>query len=256
MKIVTLNAWGGRMKDRFSGFFNRYRDVDLWLFQEVYNSKKEEEFVAIGGYEKPDFSLNQTLSALLTPYKDYFCPTFRDIYGLSAFMRPDIKVISFGEALVARGDWHGGDYDGKGDHNRKLQWLEIEMKGKSLLVLNAHLTHRPEGKGDSSKRLLQSEAIVRFMSLFDCPKILMGDFNLLPDTESIRVIERAGMRNLIKEYGIASTRTEVYKKPHRFADYVFVSEDIEVKDFKVLPDVVSDHSPVYLDFEIGQRKAA
>ena len=26
-----------------------------------------------------------------------------------------------------------------------------------------------------------------------------------------------------------------------FADYIFVSKDIKVKDFKVLPDEVSDH---------------
>jgi endonuclease/exonuclease/phosphatase family metal-dependent hydrolase len=92
--------------------------------------------------------------------------------------------------------------------------------------------------------------IVNFMNLFDCPKILMGDFNLLPDTESIKIIEAAGLRNLIKEFGITETRTELYKKKLRFADYAFVSPEIKVKDFKVLPDVVSDHSPQYLDFEI------
>jgi endonuclease/exonuclease/phosphatase family metal-dependent hydrolase len=58
-----------------------------------------------------------------------------------------------------------------------------------------------------------------------------------------------GMRNLITEYGVTSTRTSLYTKTEeRFADYIFVSKDIEVKDFKVLPDVVSDHAALLLEF--------
>lgn len=124
------------------------------------------------------------------------------------------------------------------------------MNGKKVLIVNVHLTHRPEGKSDSEKRFKQSKIIIDFLGMFDCPKILVGDFNLLPDTESIAMIERAGMRNLIKEYNVTSTRTELYKKPLQFADYIFVSPEINVREFKVLPDVVSDHAPLYLDFEI------
>jgi len=79
--------------------------------------------------------------------------------------------------------------------------------------------------------------------------VLCGDFNLLPDTESLKRLEGIGLRNLIKEYGITSTRTSFYDKPAKFADYALVSEGIEVKDFKILPDEVSDHSPMYLEFE-------
>ena len=211
---------------------------------------KEEEFITVEGYEKPDFSLNETLSGYLNLHKSHFCQVFRGIYGISTFFKSDMHIIGSGEILIAKGDWHGGDYDGQGDHHRKLQWFEIRHGEKSFLLMNVHLTHRPEGKKDSPKRLLQSDLIVRFMNMFDCPKILIGDFNLLPDTESIALIEKAGMRNLIKEFGVTSTRTEIYKKPYRFADYAFVSPDVKVTEFRVLPDVVSDHSPLYLEFEI------
>jgi len=59
------------------------------------------------------------------------------------------------------------------------------------------------------------------------------------------------MRNLIKDYDITSTRSKLYtkhKKPVLFADYIFTSPEIEVRDFKVLPDVVSDHLPLLLDY--------
>ena len=56
------------------------------------------------------------------------------------------------------------------------------------------------------------------------------------------------MRNLVKEYEITSTRTSFYKKSEdKHADYIFVSNGIEVKDFRVLPEEVSDHSALYLE---------
>ena len=79
--------------------------------------------------------------------------------------------------------------------------------------------------------------------------MLCGDFNLLPDTESLRMLESAGLRNLVVECGVTSTRTSLYARPEPFADYVFVSDGIAVRDFHVLPDVVSDHTPLLLEFD-------
>lgn len=236
------------MKDGIEDFLNREKDADAWFFQEVYNSNKEEQY--LGGGLKPHFSLYEAISKRLSSHRGHFCDVFQGIYGISTFFKPDVCIKSSGEMLLAKGDWHGGEYDGQGDHNRKLQWFEISLGGKNLLLMNTHLTHRPEGKRDSPKRILQSDMLIRFMKMFDCPKVLAGDFNLSPDTESIQMIEAAGMRNLIKEFRIASTRTSIYEKPNRFADYIFVSKDIKVNDFKVFPDEISDHSPLFLDFEV------
>lgn len=59
-----------------------------------------------------------------------------------------------------------------------------------------------------------------------------------------KLFEDAGMRNLIKEYGVTSTRTSHYTKDEKFADYAFITQGIKVKDFKVLPDEFSDHTPL------------
>jgi endonuclease/exonuclease/phosphatase family metal-dependent hydrolase len=181
----------------------------------------------------------------------YFCPTVGDRYGMATFINKGIQIIEQGEILLARGQYKKGDHDW--DHHRRLQWFEVLIEDKKLLIANVHLTHRPEGKQDSERRERQSEMIISFLNIFDCPKILCGDFNLLPDTKSIQMIERAGMRNLIKEYNITSTRTELYKKPLRLADYVFVSPEIKINSFTVLPDVISDHSPLFIDFDIQQK---
>ena len=94
--------------------------------------------------------------------------------------------------------------------------------------------------------------MIDFLKTVDGEVILCGDFNLLPDTESIKKFSDFGLRNLIYENNITSTRTSFYTKQDKFADYVFVSEGISVEEFKVLPDEVSDHSALYLDFSIGK----
>ena len=104
------------------------------------------------------------------------------------------------------------------------------------------------GKEDNPDRLQQSANIVRFIRTLKTPIIFCGDFNLLPDSESIKILEDAGLKNLIREYGVTSTRTSFYKKPGKFADYAFVSKEVIVKDFKVLPDEVSDHAPLLIEF--------
>ena len=57
------------------------------------------------------------------------------------------------------------------------------------------------------------------------------------------------MKNLIKEYKVTTTRSHFYTKEHKFADYILVSPEIEVKKFEVIQDVVSDHLPLMLEFD-------
>ncbi len=114
------------------------------------------------------------------------------------------------------------------------------------MICNFHGLWNGKGKSDTEDRLKQSEKILEFIGGTDDSVILAGDFNLSPDTESLAMLEK-DMRNLIKEYGITSTRTSYYEKENKFADYVLVSPGIAVKDFRVLPDEVSDHAALYLE---------
>ena len=60
------------------------------------------------------------------------------------------------------------------------------------------------------------------------------------------------MRDLIKENQIQTTRNHYYAEIEKYhdyiADYCFISKDLVIKDFKVLPDEISDHQPLYLEF--------
>lgn len=87
------------------------------------------------------------------------------------------------------------------------------------------------------------------MSNFGGRKILCGDFNLDISTESVRMLEQE-MINLVREFKINSTRSALAPLGKgRFADYIFASDKIKINKFNVLNDVVSDHLPLYVDFE-------
>ena len=131
---------------------------------------------------------------------------------------------------------------------RNLQYVTVEGASGPFSVVNFHGLWNGRGKGDSDERIEQSRKILEFLAGRREPFVLCGDFNLLPGTESLRMIEAAGLRNLVAEFGVRSTRTSLYARREKFADYVFVSEGIEVRDFRVLPDEVSDHAPLLVEF--------
>lgn len=152
MKLITLNIWGGRVKDSFKNFFEQYQDVNFFLFQEVINSALEKE-VSWTKEFVPDLDLYKRLSGLLPKHVGYFVQTVGN-YGISGFLDKNSNVIEYGEHLLARGNWsHGGtEQDPNRDINRKLQWFEVVINGQICLLASVHLTHRPEGKQDSEKR--------------------------------------------------------------------------------------------------------
>ena len=138
------------------------------------------------------------------------------------------------------------------NHSGNFQYLKIKLEGDEFLIGNLHGLWQASGKRDTSERVDQSKNLKNFFDNYSCKKILCGDFNLRPETQSISTLEE-NFKNLVKEYGIATTRTHFYKDADKYndhiADYIFVSSDIKVEDFRVLNNVVSDHLPLVIEFK-------
>jgi endonuclease/exonuclease/phosphatase family metal-dependent hydrolase len=121
-------------------------------------------------------------------------------------------------------------------------------------VYNVHGVSRPGDKLDSAGRLMQSRKLLESCSTCKGLKVVGGDFNLDPSTQSVHLFTQAGYRNLLAEYHIATTRNrfvwERYPETKQlFSDYVFVNEELRVTEFKVPNVEVSDHLPMLLTFE-------
>ncbi len=253
MKILSLTTWGGRAgKEQLLTFLKEQSaTVDVFCLQEVWSAPYEHyEGASAGGLviQHGDVMTHglHEIASTLPDFEYFFHPHFMDNYGLTVLVRKRLDVRGSGEHWVhkERGFMPEGDI---GHHARNLQYVTVQNDGADYTIMNFHGLWNGMGKTDSEDRLLQSRKIVDSFRSHPGKIVLMGDFNLLPDTQSITLLEEAGLRNLVTEYGVTSTRTSIYKKPEKFADYAFVSSGVEVKDFTVLPDEVSDHAALLLE---------
>lgn len=250
MKLISLNTWGGRAGlDNLLAFLKDHEDTDIFCLQEAWSGGEHMVGKIAGGVPLHGIvpQLIQEIETVLPGHRVFFRPHFYDFYGLALFIKKDISVIEEGELFVYKERGYASIHD-LGDHARNVQHATIETPSGLRTILNFHGLWNGKGKNDTEDRLLQSDNIINFIKHIPHPYVLAGDFNLLPETESILKLESSGLKNLIKENNITSTRTSLYKKPVRFADYVFVSKEIRVADFNVLPEEVSDHSALYLEF--------
>jgi endonuclease/exonuclease/phosphatase family metal-dependent hydrolase len=178
---------------------------------------------------------------------DYLGKVDYELYfGLAMFVRTNIAVKQEGEVFVYRERDSAVDGDNS-TLGRNLQYVQFENDKRKFTIVNFHGLWNGKGKVDAPERIEQSQKAKTFLDSIKGAKILCGDFNLLPDTKSIGILEQ-GMTNLVKKYDVTSTRSHFYTKPEKFADYILISPEVKVLNFEVLQDAVSDHLPLTLEF--------
>jgi len=255
MKIISLNAWCGRAGEPLHDFFIKHKNIDIFCLQEVDldGTKFGPEVTGNNDSNTPkgDPHLFYSLTDILSDHHGFFSPTLDHWWGNAIFIKKSLyqRISASGEIVVSDDQQQYVDYETW--FRRAIQWIDFSENDKKYTLVNFHgLWEKGKGKNDSDDRFKQSKKILAFLeSKNERNIILAGDFNLNPDTQSIKMIEEFSLKNLIKEFSITDTRTSFYKKENRFADYIFVSPDICVKNFKVLPDEVSDHAPLYLEID-------
>ncbi|MFC1625603.1 endonuclease/exonuclease/phosphatase family protein [Patescibacteria group bacterium] len=234
MRIIYLNTWYGQIKRDFFSFLKDNVGADVFCFQEV----------------SPQ--LFNELENILSNHGGIYATENKAelmgfVYGQAIFIRKNFKILSSGKVDLYRQVINDVGY---------LQFVQVKIGQKEVCLGNIHGKARPGYKLDTPARIRQSRIIIDYFKNKKGAKIIGGDFNLLPQTKSIKMFEKAGYRNLIDEYKIKITRNRLAweqfpnEEKQYFADYVFTSSDIKVKNF-VVPNIeISDHLPLILDFEI------
>lgn len=219
-------------------FFAENKTVDIFCLQEIYHGATKPLVEDKGDR----YNLFSEIKDILTDHEALFRPSIEG-YGLAMFVSKDLAISEEGSVSI----YDVENYTSGANHPRNLQYVCFENQGGKYIIVNVHGIWNGQGKTDTPDRIQQSVRIREFMEKFpDHKKIVCGDFNLTIDTESVSVLEK-GMRNLIRENGVTSTRTSLYPKSEKYADYIFVSPNIEVKQFKVVPEEVSDHNALFLE---------
>lgn len=250
MKLITLNTWAGRIRSIREFLASHSDDVDIFCFQEIFKGDTNWGSEDLTNIDDANQHLFEDIEKILPNHKGLFCPVHKDIYGISIFIKKNAAILGLGDIVIFENNNFPDPTNPNADRSRKMQWIKFKKDNEEFLLMNVHGHWTGQGKSDTAERIKQSEIIAEFIKNNSMPskKILCGDFNLRPDTKSSEIIE-AQLKNLIKEYKINSTRTELYTKSEKYADYIYVSLDIKVNSFSVLSDAVSDHAPLFLDFD-------
>ena len=240
MKLITLNTWGGRINKPLLDFIENNKDIDIFCFQEINNDASSKVVES----SEEDKNLFSHIQDVLPDFTGYFSPQVPGI-GHAIFIKKYLVVDNVGTHPILAEDEIVNMPD---SFPRILQ--SIRLKDLSLSIYNFHGVPKGEKK-DNPVREIQTNRVMEIINKDTNPKIIVGDFNLNPDTRAIATFE-SKFTNQIKESDYTTTRNHYYSKSKDFpfADYIFTSLEIKVLEFKVLNDEVSDHLPLLLNFEI------
>ena len=239
----SLNSWQYR-KDNAAEMV-RMNDVDILGMQEVLlnqmNDLKERlpQYTAIGvgredGADKGEFS-----------------PIF--------YKKDRFSAIESGTFWVSETPEVAGSKGWDASYIRVATWAILKEKttGKEIFAINTHLDNdgliaRKEG---GNLLLKKAEELGKGL-----PIVLTGDFNDTPQSEAIKNITDASKANYLVDSKTIALKTSgtdwtfhnfgrLAESERPLIDYIFVSKQIKVQDYAVLPDTlngtfVSDHKPV------------
>lgn len=168
-----------------------------------------------------------------------------------AFGNVTYSSIPFSQTstVFTRGEYKNNFNFDEDDYNiRAFQHVQIEVNGKKLNLLNHHGHHIDSHKLGDDETMRQITQIIEYIKNLEGSVILCGDFNLSPESKSIKLIDE-NLVNLSVQYKLKTTRSKLTYK-NEVCDYIFVSHDIKVNSFTMDDTIISDHNALILDFDL------
>ncbi|NQW58861.1 MAG: endonuclease/exonuclease/phosphatase family protein [Polynucleobacter sp.] len=229
MKIIffNINQFNNDPKGLEKFFTDHKKTVDIFCIQEI-----------------PETPINSLNDILYDYYKFHFSKILPD-YNCRADLSTFVKKTSFDQ--IEQKAINVGHSD-----VTPAILTSFEYTNKTYNLINYHGIALPGHKNDTKSRIKASRLIIKCLNSLDGHKIIGGDFNLNPESKSIRMFEQAGYLNLIKEYNIKTTRNnnawKLYPDGKQYyADYTLVDSDLKINSFDVINTQISDHLPMVLD---------
>jgi endonuclease/exonuclease/phosphatase family metal-dependent hydrolase len=244
LRLIQSNIWCGKLKHRLIDFVAAERP-DIICMQDVNDLPGPpgplfaslEELRAAGQFTASDLAATYSYNYMNRQLN----------YGNAVLAR--LPVVSH-DSLFTNGAYKAG-YDRVTDDNnaRVLQRVTLAAPGGGQFhVLNYHGYHDHASKGGGPITLQHTRVIADYIKQLEGPVILAGDFNLAPETESIAVLD-AVLTNLSTKHGLTNTYNRLNNQ-QVVCDYIFVNDLVKVNHFNAADPLISDHLPLFLDFDV------
>jgi len=176
---------------------------------------------------------------------------FGGLMEFGNYTKSQFKIIKAQNVFVQNHFTYTPDHSKWPDEDYRAVLVTDHMiNGKKLRILNYHGVWTRNKRG-TEKSITANKIINELALQAEGEVIICGDFNLFPDTPSMKIFEN-NFTSLVDVYKIKTTRpqaNELSNLERNVVDYILVSKGIDVKDFQVVDSNVSDHLPLVLDFE-------
>lgn len=243
MKIMSLNIWQGRLGRVLLKDLEK-SGVDFACMQEAVAYDRQ-SLGLINSYHEVGKSLELD--------EQFFSKLMSSKLGDKelAFGNVIYSSIPFTQTSTV---FTGGEYKNnfnfdEDDYNiRAFQHVQVELNGSKLNLLNHHGHHIDSHKLGDDETMRQVKQIIEYIEHLEGSVILCGDFNLSPESDSIKLIDEK-LVNLSVEHNLKTTRSKLTSK-NEVCDYIFVSHDIKVNSFVMNDTIISDHNALILDFDL------
>ena len=136
--------------------------------------------------------------------------------------------------------------DGVDSEPRTLAVATVDIQGTKMMFGNTHLDYT-----NAENNLLQVKRIIEIFKEENLPVILGGDFNAVPESASIQLLDQHFTRSCTEDCAFTSPQSQ----PKRTIDYLMVSSDsgLEVLEHQVIEETyASDHRPVLATYRFGK----
>ncbi|MPM66375.1 hypothetical protein SDC9_113282 [bioreactor metagenome] len=241
----SLNSWQHR-KDNVAGMI-RYYEPDIIGMQEVLHSQLVDLTERLPRYT--DVGVGRADGKMAGEY----CSLF--------FKTDHFELLKEGNFSLSETPLKFGVKGWDAAYERMATWAVLKDKatGQKFICVNTHL----DNEGKLARKEGLKLVLVKAKELGGgLPVIVMGDFNDTAESESIRIMDRNGMKNTrgtaAVVYGPSWSfhdfgRLNMAERP--LIDHIYVSAPIEVNKYRVVNDTpeygyLSDHNPVLVNITI------
>ncbi|WP_309667471.1 endonuclease/exonuclease/phosphatase family protein [Tabrizicola sp.] len=264
MRIMCLNGWGGKLLGGLLPYVAASAPGVLCLQEVVHSPETAKDWLS---YRDGEHVLLQRANffrdvcSALPDHVATFCPAAQGVlwdddipipsqWGLATFVHRSYPVIGQVQGFVHKGYSPAG----YGDHPRSRSAHGVRVydyeNRRAVTITHMHGLRDLHGKMDTPERKEQAHRLLDMsqgLSEADDLRVICGDFNVEPDSDTLELLRTSGMVELVTGHGFTGTRSSQYTKHGKFADYLLISEESAVVDFQVIYEPeVSDHCPLML----------
>lgn len=244
MKLLQLNTWSCKLPTGIVKLFQT-ENPDIVCLQEVVTSTDGGKIFDTIGSITDEFPFEYQYN---TPLVEFNFMQHTATRG--NMIASNIPLSATNELWTLGSFTKDFDYKESGGYNvaRNIAHAEVSTPSGAVHVLTLHGYHIKEHKLGNDETVRACKELVEYAASLEGAVIITGDFNLSPDSESIKIVDQS-FRNLVVEKGLKTTRNHLTKKTE-VCDYIFVNDKVKVNDFYMSTIVASDHNGLILDFSV------